>query len=174
MKSNLIVPVIGIVLIGGFIWWARPGANRVAGPEDEHASHHPATPSALPAGILSPDKTSYDFGTISMAKGKVSTAFALTNMSSTSIQTSRLYTSCMCTSAKFVQGGWASQEFGMPGHGFLAPMERTIAPGQRAQIVVTFDPAAHGPAGVGKIARAVRLETDKGSLELTFSADVTP
>ncbi|KKT83316.1 MAG: hypothetical protein UW81_C0021G0020, partial [Candidatus Giovannonibacteria bacterium GW2011_GWC2_44_9] len=40
---------------------------------------------------------------------------------------------------------------------------------------VVFDPAAHGPAGVGRIERAVYLENSASeALQLKFSATVTP
>src|SRR3989344_4427486 len=162
MKSNYIVPLVGLVLIAGFIWWAKPTNSSTISSESDSQAQNEVVSSAMSSDILSLDKRSYDFGTISMGKGKISTTFALTNVSTSSVQTSKLYTSCMCTTARFIQGGQESDEFGMPGHGFVPPMERTIAPGETAQIVVTFDPAAHGPAGVGKISRAVRLETDRG------------
>ena len=174
MKSNYVLPLIGLVLIGGFIWWARPANNSTLPNESDPHAHEAEPISSIAADTITLNEQSHDFGVISMAAGKVSTNFSLTNVSSSSIRTSKLYTSCMCTTARFIQSGKESEEFGMPGHGFLKPMEGTIAPGETVQIVVTFDPAAHGPAGVGKIGRAVRLETDKGALEVSFTADVTP
>jgi len=174
MKPNIIIVLVVLVLVGGLIWWARPAGSPVLPNESDPPGYEEESISSLPTSVISLDKQSHDFGTISMAKGKVSTAFTLTNVSSSSVQTSKLYTSCMCTTANFIQDGKGTEEFGMPGHGFLKPMERTITPGETVQIIITFDPAAHGPAGVGKITRAVRLETDKGILEVSFSTNVIP
>ena len=63
----------------------------------------------------------------------------------------------------------------MPGHGPAARLEERLAPGESAQVEVVFDPAAHGPAGIGQTDRVVTIENGAGAvLELRFSALVTP
>ena len=63
----------------------------------------------------------------------------------------------------------------MAGHGFTPRLDERLAPGESAQVEVVFDPAAHGPAGIGQTDRIVTIENDGGpSLELRFSALVTP
>ena len=48
-------------------------------------------------------------------------------------------------------------------------------PGDDAVVEVVFDPAAHGPAGIGPIERVVTIENSAGRpLELAFNATVTP
>lgn len=65
--------------------------------------------------------------------------------------------------------------FGMPGHGAIPTINEALEPGTEATIEVVFDPAAHGPAGVGKVNRVVTVETASGeALQLSFQATVTP
>jgi len=161
--KNLILVIVFAVIIGGMIWLGRP--NRNISPENQVA--------VSTSGLII-DKTFHDFGTISMQKGKVSTTYVLTNNSSDPIKTAKLYTSCMCTTAQFVQNGKVSELFGMPGHGPVPTLVRSIASGEKVDVIVIFDPAAHGPAGIGIIERAVRLETVKGITELNFRANVIP
>ncbi len=45
-----------------------------------------------------------------------------------------------------------------------------VSPGQEAQLEVIFDPAYHGPQGVGPINRLVAVETnDKSNSRIEFS-----
>jgi len=58
--------------------------------------------------------------------------------------------------------------------GVTPNIKEKLEQGQEAEILVVFDPAAHGPAGVGKISRAVFVENSGGKLEFYFDANVTP
>ncbi|MBI5798635.1 MAG: hypothetical protein HZB10_01760, partial [Candidatus Yonathbacteria bacterium] len=87
----------------------------------------------------------------------------------------KLFTSCMCTTASITADGKNFGPFGMQGHGFIPPISATIAPNATATVDVTFDPNAHGPAGVGYIQRTVFIENSAGDpLEINFSVTVTP
>lgn len=117
---------------------------------------------------------SFDFGSVRMGAGKVAHSFAMQNRGTKPIMIRSIYTSCMCTEASFRLDGAVSGPFGMPGHGPMPAVNRTIAPGQDAIIETVFDPAAHGPAGIGRIERSVYVETDSGEpLELNIAARVT-
>jgi hypothetical protein len=62
----------------------------------------------------------------------------------------------------------------MPGHGFIPSIGEILDAGASVDVEVVFDPAAHGPAGVGRIERVVTLENSAGApLEFRFSANVT-
>lgn len=119
-------------------------------------------------------ENNYDFGSISMANGKVKKVFTFKNNTSETVAVKKLYTSCMCTQATLVKSGETFGPFGMPAHGFIPEINKNINPGQEAQIEVVFDPAAHGPAGVGPIERQATLETSDGQLVFRFKAQVTP
>ncbi len=64
--------------------------------------------------------------------------------------------------------------FGMPGHGSVqTDIDRTVEAGEDFTVRVIFDPAAHGPNGLGKVTRVVTLHTaDGGTAELAITADV--
>ena len=118
---------------------------------------------------------SYDFGKISMAKGNVSHAFEVKNNSSEPLKIEKIYTSCMCTTALLAIGDELSGPFGMPGHGMIPPVKKTLSPGATASLEVIFDPQAHGPAGLGKVERIVYVETGDGEVqEFKFTAEVAP
>ncbi|KKQ27242.1 MAG: hypothetical protein US42_C0012G0013 [Candidatus Magasanikbacteria bacterium GW2011_GWC2_37_14] len=119
-------------------------------------------------------ENSYDFGSISMANGKVKKTFTFKNNTSEAIVAKKLYTSCMCTQATLTKNDKTFGPFGMPAHGFIPEINENIEPGQEAQIEVVFDPAAHGPAGVGPIERQATLDTSDGQLVFKFKAQVTP
>ena len=125
--------------------------------------------------VLTAENNDYDFGTISMANGNVSYKFKLKNEGNEKIIIKKVYTSCMCTKAALLIGDRRVGPFGMPGHGIVPSISETLNPGQSTDVEVTFDPTAHGPAGVGRIDRMVSLENDAGlPLEFRFSANVTP
>lgn len=119
-------------------------------------------------------ENSYDFGTISMAKGKVAKTFTFQNNTKQAVIAKKLYTSCMCTQATLAVADKTFGPFGMPAHGFIPEISARIEPGQEAKIEAIFDPAAHGPAGVGPISRQVILETSDGKLTFNFKAQVLP
>lgn len=125
--------------------------------------------------VISIDSSSYDFGTISMAKGDVAHEFKIKNTSEERVEIKKVYTSCMCTSAWFLKGETNKGPFGMQGHGYVPPVNEFLEPNEEAIIRVVFDPAAHGPAGVGSISRVVYVEGSSSRLaELNFSANVKP
>jgi|SRR3990167_6569982 len=152
--------VIGIIaslglLFGGLLWMSRP----VAKPQVLATS----------TGKLTASETSWDFGTVSMAKGVVIKKFSVTNTDAIPATATKLFTSCMCTKAVLWVNGKEWGPYGMPGMGPAIPdIAAEIAPGQTAEVEVTFDPAAHGPAGVGQIERQVTVQQN-GQSSLTFN-----
>ena len=130
---------------------------------------------AVAPGTLAAAESNFDFGAVSMAAGKVTHTFVVKNDSAAPQPLTRFYTSCMCTEATLIQGGRRMGPVGMAGHSPVPNWNLTIAPGEEVQVEVTFDPAARGPAGIGAIAREVRLESDTGTLlTLGITANVTP
>ncbi len=117
----------------------------------------------------------YDFGSVSMKNGKVPHVFKIKNEGNLPVVISKLYTSCMCTSASLSTSEGEIGPFGMQGHGFIPTIDRVVKPGEEFSVRAVFDPAAHGPAGIGRIERVVFLESEKGgTFQLGFSATVTP
>lgn len=164
MNKTIIGITVGVLAFGGLIWVARPGA--------ESSSSIPASSN----GTLTVEEASnYDFGTISMAAGKVKHTFKIKNTSNEAVGIEKMYTSCMCTTAALMVGGKQFGPYGMPGHGIIPKIGQSIGPDEEATVEVVFDPAAHGPAGVGRIQRVVTLENNAGRpVVLQFAAIVTP
>ena len=161
-KTVTIAILVAAVLFG-FVWWSRSYTN-----EDVKG----ASPGA---GSLDAAETLFDFGTISMKNGNVNHLFKVANSGASDIEIQTINTSCMCTSA-YIEGAHGEKgPFGMPGMGFVPPANEIIKAGESRDIKVVYDPAAHGPAGVGPIDRFVML-TEKGgaSLKLEIKAVVTP
>ena len=166
MNKSLLIGGAAIILIVLVFIFARPSGNSPANVANN------LTPNALAA-----ETQNYDFGTVSMAAGNVSYATTIKNTSAAPVTITRLYTSCMCTTGTLEVGNKKLGPFGMPGHGGagIVNTNEALAPGEEATLKITFDPAAHGPAGVGFIERVITVETNAGApLELAFTATVTP
>lgn len=151
---------------------AKPDGRAVA------PSVVPTPPAAAPASTgqgLAAREASFDFGSISMAAGKVSHRYWLRNESTAPVMIQRIHTSCMCTTATLVKGLRVIGRYGMAGHGPMPDVNESLAPGEEAYVDVAFDPAAHGPAGLGRTERVVTIERSGGeTLQLGFVANVTP
>ena len=162
----LILVAVGAIVLGGVLLYVQPKA----------ADH--GTMALEPTGAslnLALEPSNYDFGTISMKNGKVTTEFSVKNTKSESTLISQVYTSCMCTDAKIWIGGREFGPFGMQGHGAMKMFNESLARGEEARLEVTFDPSAHGPAGIGIIERTVSLQSDKGEIaSVNIKANVTP
>ena len=165
MNKNIVIGIVaGAVVFAGIIWIARPDAN------DKGAAVVPSS-----NGVLNVEEQSFDFGSISMAAGKVTHRFSVKNTGADLVNISKMYTSCMCTTSVLQKGDKKFGPYGMPGHGFIPKMNAQVDPGEEVFVDVTFDPAAHGPAGVGRIDRVVILENNAGeNIELQISANVKP
>ncbi|OGG43019.1 hypothetical protein A3G50_02350 [Candidatus Jorgensenbacteria bacterium RIFCSPLOWO2_12_FULL_42_11] len=164
MNKNIIGPIIAIVLLGGVIWIARPNSQ-----------NSPASLLSNSSGLLSAEEKEFNFGEISMANGNVKHEFKIKNAGNNPVVIEKIYTSCMCTTAALVTDGKQFGPYGMPGHGFIPKINAAIDPSKEATVEIVFNPAAHGPAGVGRIQRTITIENNAGqSLELEFAALVTP
>ena len=110
-----------------------------------------------------------------MANGKVSYVFKVSNGADKDVFVKTVNTSCMCTEAYIESESGEKGPFKMSSMGFVPPANETIKAGETRDIKVVFDPAAHGPAGVGAISRQVYVIDDSGrTLTLNIKAVVTP
>src|SRR3989344_1696603 len=157
---------IGIVALGALLFYAQPSSNQPSGTFDRNA----------PSNAISVlGASNYDFGPISMKNGKVSTTFKIKNIQSEPVTLSKLYTSCMRTEVTLKVASRTQGPFSMLGHGPITKFNEILQPNEEAEIEVVYDPAAHGPSGVGKIQRTVTLENNTGQpVELLVAANVTP
>jgi len=162
--------VATLVILLGAAWVFKPSLFQRSGAADNQ--------SAAVVALLSAPEGSFDFGTISMTAGKVTHKYALKNSGSSPVNVTKLFTSCMCTQASIATQNDRRGPFGMQGHGGSIPkINLEIKPGETAEVEAVYDPAAHGPAGVGKVRRVVYVETDSSEtpeIQLSFEANVTP
>lgn len=113
------------------------------------------------------DTTSSDFGTVPMSKGNITKAFSIKNTGTDTLKLFNVKTSCHCTKAFITVDGADSPSFGMDS---LSAWTGEVLAGKEAKLTVVFDPAFHGPQGVGPINRFVSVETnDKSNAKLTFT-----
>jgi hypothetical protein len=166
MKNTIIITSIAALVVGLLLWgkWgsSRPGESAALATGSTQA----AVTDSIPA---------YDFGSVSMLKGNVEHEFVITNTTDADLIVAKAETSCMCTRAVLqLPDGKEMGPFGMPGHGFTPTLNAVIRPSEKLIVRAIFDPAAHGPAGIGRIERVVTLDTNKGQITMQFRAQVTP
>lgn len=118
---------------------------------------------------------SYEVGDIPINGGILTKEFTIKNNTNEELTLRKVATSCMCTEAKIVLGDEETVYYSMEHPTDKnPPVNLTFAPGQEANVIVNFDPAAHGPEGVGPFERDVWLTfSDPAGLKtLSFSGRV--
>ncbi len=169
-QRNILIATAGIAVFAIFVLLANPNQDAQGGD-----GQTPGTFQSKGSSVLTAAEGSYNFGSISMAAGKVTRMFKIKNNGDKEVKVSKLYTSCMCTSASLITSDGRRGPFSMPGHSSIPVIDVPLKAGEEAEIEVVYDPAAHGPAGVGRIERDVILENDAGApLTLKIAANVTP
>ncbi|MCA9343137.1 DUF1573 domain-containing protein [Candidatus Saccharibacteria bacterium] len=121
---------------------------------------------------MSVAENTYDWGTVDYDGGIVSKTFAIENSGATPLKLFDVKTSCMCTTAQLKSASQTSKKFGM--HEKSSSVFE-VKPGEKAELVVEFDPAFHGPSGVGPINRTVTMttnSTDNPTLAFQLTANV--
>ena len=113
------------------------------------------------------DQKTFDLGNIPYSGGNVSKIFTIKNTGTDTLKLTNIKTSCTCTKAQVSIDGQVSPAFSMHS---TSSWVGEVAAGKEAQLTVIFDPAFHGPSGVGPIERLVSLDTnDIQNLKLEFS-----
>lgn len=160
------VLVFSLFLIVGFAVWQ--------GGKESPAKEVTATAS-VDIKDLEVTPASYDVGTIKMKDGNVVKTYEVKNTSTETMKLQRIATSCMCTKAKIKIADKETRGFGMEGMGDKnPPVNLELPAGQTATVTAIFDPAAHGPKGVGSFDRTVFLyfNNPSGTKELKFNGNI--
>ena len=126
---------------------------------------------------LSASPEYFDLGEVAINGGLVTREYELKNTTDKTLRLKKITTSCMCTKAKVIIGDKETKFFGMEGMGDKnAPVNLDLPAQESAKVVAEFDPAAHGPQGVGPIDRSVFLTFSDpvGIKELKFNGVVIP
>jgi len=155
--------VFTAVLIVGFAFW-----------QSSIKDDEPSATSAKVEGLVA-DHDYLDFGQVPINGGIVTKTYQVKNTTSNSLKLKKIVTSCMCTTAAVSIGDKTTNFFGMEMPGDKNPPVNIDLPaGDIANVTVKFDPAAHGPQGIGPFDRSVWLTfTDPaGVKELKFSGTV--
>ena len=164
--KQIVIYAIGAVVFVGVIFWGFVGKNSESDSQGFSSS------------VLAATENSFDFGTISISGGNVSHEFVVINDGTNPVVVEKVYTTCGCTTAILTDA--SNKEygpFGMQGHGTSPDTRAEIGPGESLTVRAIFDPAAHGPSGVGLAQRSVYIETNSAKspkLEFSFQASVTP
>lgn len=117
----------------------------------------------------------YELGNVSINGGVVTKEYEVKNTTENTMKLKKIATSCMCTEAKIKVGDKETRWFGMEHPTDKnPPVNIEIAPNEIAKVTVNFDPAAHGPQGVGPFDRIVMLtfSDPSGVKELKFNGTV--
>ena len=134
--------------------------------------------STLSTSALAAEENNFIFGTVPINGGDVAHEFTASNNGEEVVVINKIYTSCACTTAFIIDAsGKKYGAFGMPGHGLLTDTKIEVAPGESITVEAVYDPAKHGPSGVGFADRSIYLETNSAEsprLEFSFQANVTP
>ncbi len=113
------------------------------------------------------DPTSHDWGNVDYGGGVVKKSFTIRNSGTDALRLYNIRTSCHCTRAYVTIGGRDSPNFGMDS---VSSWTGEVASGKEAKITAVYDPAFHGPSGIGPFTRFVSVETnDKANPKLTFT-----
>ena len=161
MKNTSVVLgilIVSVVLVVGGVYLAYRSTPGVA-----------VTPTT--GAVAGVGNNRYDWREIGINNGVVEAVFDIKNEGSEPLQLTRVQTSCMCTMAQLTRGEEVSPEFGM--HDNSSYM-MTVSAGEAVKLTVRFDPAFHGPNGVGPITRQVSVQTnDSKRPELTYQLTAT-
>lgn len=103
------------------------------------------------------DQKTFDWGNIPYSGGNAVKAFTIKNAGTDVLKLTGIKTSCTCTKAQIVIDGKTSPYFSMHS---TSSWIGEVSPGKEAQLTVIFDPAFHGPTGVGSVERLISLETN--------------
>ena len=160
-KKIIIITTIAtfLILLIGVVWMSATNTNAAQVSTSQNAKAYTIDP------------TSADWGQIPMYKGNVTKVFNIKNTGTDTLKLFNIKTSCHCTRAFVTIDGVDGPDFGMSG---VSDWVGEVAPGKQAKLSVVFDPAYHGPNGVGPITRYVSVQTnDKATPTLTFTVTGT-
>jgi len=167
-NKTWVVAIVGAALLAGGLLWVSGGSGNKTVPAEKISTV---------ASAVSVLENDWDFGGISMKDGVVTHNFEIKNEGTEPIVIKKVFTSCGCTTAFVIDAsGKKHGKFGMPGHGLPSKTNIVIGPGGTATVEAVYDPAAHGPAGVGLARRSIYLETNSAvspKVEVRFSALVS-
>lgn len=142
-----------LFIIGGSFWLVNGSQRGVLNVKEEAV------------GIfITPE--SVDLGNIPINGGVVTREFEFKNITLKNMKLRKIATSCMCTTASVTIGDKTTGFFSMEGSGANPLVNLDLEPGEAGKVTFRFDPAAHGPKGIGPFDRSIWLTfTDPDGLK---------
>ncbi len=149
----LVVAAITLVVLVGTIYFGGKAGKATQVSADSNVE-------------LSVESTNHSWGTIEYDGGTVAKTFSIGNTGTEIVRLYDVVTSCMCTTAQLITPEKSSGKFGM--HSSSSEIYE-LKPGESAELKIEFDPAYHGPSGVGQVTRTVVVKTNAAKHpQLTF------
>lgn len=124
---------------------------------------------------ISIDHKEKKVGNIGYSKGILYHVFPIKNTGTENLEIANMFSSCMCTKTFLKVTGKDGPSFGMRGASAPSSWVGVLKPGESGEIIAAFNPAYHGPSGVGEVTRTVSFETndpDQPYVELSFEGIV--
>jgi len=121
------------------------------------------------------DHTYKTVGDIGYSKGILYHSFPIKNEGTQDLKIANMTTSCMCTKVFLKTKKGEGPRFGMKGMTAPSSWTEVLKPGEDGEIIAAFDPAYHGPQGLGPVSRIVSFQTndpDTPYIELSFEGTV--
>lgn len=159
-KFTIIIVLATLLILGGGVYFALNVGGKAVVEENSKAE-------------VSVENTSHDWGEIGINNGNAEAEFEIKNSGNGDLKLFNVATSCACTTAQLFYEEEASPVYGMH---TSSSYVMNIPPEKSARLKVIFDPAFHGPSGVGPITRQINIQTnDSDNEEISFmlSANVT-
>lgn len=158
-KLTLIVLFSTTLILGFGVWLLTEptGASKLQQPTSGARLPPPAGRAGDGQGKAEVPVASFDWGTIDYGGGDAVAEFSINNPGSGTLSLSEVSTSCMCTTAQVIINENKSPYFGM--HQKSSWIGQ-VPPGGEAKLKVIFDPAFHGPSGVGPVTRQIVIKTN--------------
>lgn len=107
--------------------------------------------------IVAETELFHDFGDINIEGGLIDHSFSFVNDSDEDLMIMNLSTSCGCTAARVILAdGMSSPTFGMHDS---RQWNQWLGAGESFEVLVTYDPMAHGPDATGEMNRSIIMTT---------------
>ena len=164
-KFFIFIVIFFFAVIGGALFLVNPSSTNTK-----------AVVSKVAGAKLSVDHNFKTVGDIGYSKGILYHSFPIKNIGNKDLEIANMASSCMCTKVFLKVNGKNGPEFGMKGMSAPSDWKGILKPGEKGEIIAAFDPAYHGPQGVGKVSRTASFETNDPSnpyVELSFEGTVT-
>ena len=153
-KIIIIFSIATLLMLGGGIYFLSAGSAPVKINASQNAK-------------VAFDEKTFDWGNIPINGGNATKTFTITNTGTDMLQLTGVKTSCTCTKAQISIDGKKSPYFSMHA---TSSWVGEVPQGSKAELTVIFDPAFHGPQGIGAFERLISLKTnDLENPEIEFS-----